>query len=154
MNFASKQRIFHTMSTSIDIEGKLRGYFAGQDDVSLAYLFGSHAANRPGPLSDVDVGVVLDDGFPPSEFLVRRLELIRELQRVLGHEVDVVVLNEATPLLAHRAIAQGKVVFSSNETFRVRFETKRVAEYLDTAYLRDEYNRALEKRAIEGKLFG
>lgn len=122
--------------------------------MSLVYLFGSHAANRAGPLSDVDVGVVFNDGVPSSEFLVLRLELIRELQPALGHDVDVVVLNEATPLLAHRAIAQGKVVFSSDETFRVRFETNRVAEYLDTAYLRDEYNRALERRVKEGKLFG
>ena len=142
------------MGTSVDIEGKLRAFFSSQKDVALAYLFGSEAAGRAGPLSDVDVGVVLEESFPPAEFLVRRLELIRELGRLLEREVDVVVLNEATPLLAHRAIARGNRVFSRDETFRVRFETTRVTEYLDTAYLRDEYNRVLEKRARERKLFG
>ena len=39
----------------------LEAYFAALDDVVLAYLFGSYARGQAGPLSDVDVAVLLND---------------------------------------------------------------------------------------------
>ncbi len=37
----------------------IQDYFAEQPDVELAYLFGSYTRNDAGPLSDVDVAVLL-----------------------------------------------------------------------------------------------
>ena len=36
-------------------------YFAALDEVVLAYLFGSHARGEAGPLSDIDIAVLLRD---------------------------------------------------------------------------------------------
>ena len=39
----------------------LRRYFKDKAQVKMAYLFGSMASERGGPLSDIDIGVLLDD---------------------------------------------------------------------------------------------
>jgi hypothetical protein len=79
--------------------------FAGEP-VVVAYLFGSLAQGDAGPLSDVDVAVLLGDNLPPGEALALRLQLMEALGRALCvGRVDVVVLNDAPYLLQHRVIS-------------------------------------------------
>jgi predicted nucleotidyltransferase len=78
-----------------------------------AYVFGSVAERRSHRASDVDVGILLDHGVYPDART--RFEAQVELRRHLspaavGREVDVVVLNDASPLLARRIIASGERV--------------------------------------------
>lgn len=40
----------------------LAEFFRGREEVDLAYLFGSRAANRAGPSSDIDLAISLRDG--------------------------------------------------------------------------------------------
>jgi len=79
--------------------------------VSAAWLFGSAAAGRLHEESDVDVGVLLDRRIHPAERdrFEARLALSSELADALGDRlVDVVVLNDASPLLARRIVAEGR----------------------------------------------
>lgn len=76
------------------------------------------------------------------------------LQPLVERTVDLVALNEATPLLSHRVIAGGERFLCRDETFRVRFETRRIMEYLDIRALDAEYDRVLTKRGLEGRLLG
>jgi predicted nucleotidyltransferase len=46
--------VAHELDTEALVE-----YFAGQDDVLAAYLFGSQACSKARPASDVDVAVLL-----------------------------------------------------------------------------------------------
>jgi len=47
----------------------LRDFFDAQDEVLLAYLFGSHATGQEYPLSDVDIGVLLSERVPHEKYL-------------------------------------------------------------------------------------
>ena len=40
---------------------RLRRFFADREEVAFAYLFGSVARGKSGPLSDIDVAVMCDD---------------------------------------------------------------------------------------------
>jgi hypothetical protein len=142
------------MVTLREIADGIRESLAARSEVMLAYVFGSRAREDAGPLSDVDVALALGPDVEASRHLRLRAELAESLGGVLDLPVEVVILNEAPPLLAHRAIARGKLVFSRSEAFRVRFETARIAEYLDTRVLDAEYNRALEERIRKGRLLG
>jgi predicted nucleotidyltransferase len=122
--------------------------FAGEP-VVVAYLFGSLARGDAGPLSDVDVAVLLEDNLTPGETLALRLQLMEAVGRALCVErVDVVVLNDAPYLLQHRVIRDGRVLFCRDELARVRYEFRVLRDYLDFRYYEDKYFRALEDRIL------
>lgn len=120
--------------------------------VVAAYLIGSQATGLAGPLSDVDLAVWIDDGLSPAARLDLRLAVADAAARALGtDEIDVVVLDDAPPLVRHRAIRDGVRLFSSDERARVRKETAAILEYLDTAQLRAILAAGQRRRLREGR---
>jgi len=101
-------------------------------DVIFAYLFGSQLSAEIGRLSDVDIAIYFDEALTKQERFNRMLKIGGELSSLLKRDdIDIVVLNDAYPLLAHRVIKQGKVIFSSDEKKRIDFEIRAVMNYLD-----------------------
>jgi predicted nucleotidyltransferase len=98
-----------------------------------AYGFGSVAEGRAHAESDLDIGVLLDRTVHPTDRA--RFEAQLQLRRYLspgsvGREVDLVVLNDAPPLLARR-IARGIRIYCDNPA-------------LDHAFQRDVQLRAAD----------
>lgn len=93
--------------------------------VSL-YIFGSVAEGRAHRESDLDIGVLLDRRSYPDEKsrFEQRLLLSTALSRIAGPAADVVILNDAPPLLGRAVVTRGKRVICRNED-------------LDHAYVRD-----------------
>ena len=105
--------------------------------VVLAYLYGSQARGDAGPLSDVDVAVLLGPDTQGDERFHRMLQLIGELASVFRRDdVNVVDLQEASPLLRHRVYRDGQLLYCRDDAERVRFETMALRDYIDTAPLR------------------
>ena len=124
------------------------------EGVIAAMLIGSQARGTAGPLSDVDVGVWHEPGLTPSARLDLRLALTDAAARALGtDEVDVVLLNRATPLMRHRAVRDGVRLVERDFRARVRFEARAILDYLDTKPLRAELARGMRNR-IEEDRFG
>jgi uncharacterized protein len=120
--------------------------------VVSALLFGSQATGKAGPLSDIDVAVWLDPVLGPAERHRVHLELMSAAARALASdEVQVVVLNEATPLLRHRVLRDGVRLVDRDPRARVRLETKALLEYLDTAALRATLASGVRHRIAEGR---
>ena len=88
---------------------------AASTQLVSAYLFGSYSAGRPHRESDVDLGVLLHHSQYPTarERFDTGLKLVGQLQAALGHEVDLVILNDAPPMLARRIVTAGIRVFCS-----------------------------------------
>lgn len=83
----------------------------GGPAVVSAYLFGSVAAGREHRESDVDLGILLDWGrhAAPEDRFAQRLRFAAELPAAVGgREVDVVILNDAPPLLARAIVTKGR----------------------------------------------
>jgi uncharacterized protein len=122
------------------------------EPVVSADLIGSHASGRPGPLSDIDVAVWLDPDLDPAERFAARMRLLNAAVAALGtDEVDLVVLNDAPPLLQHRARRGAIPLVERDRPRRVRFEADALVRYLDTARLREELARGLRHRLEEGR---
>jgi predicted nucleotidyltransferase len=84
--------------------------------VAAAYVFGSMAEGREHRESDIDLGVLFDRQVYPDER--SRFEAQVELRRHLspasvGRDVDIVVLNDASPVLG-RQIVRGERVFCAD----------------------------------------
>jgi uncharacterized protein len=88
-------------------------FLRGEGDVLLAYAFGSVAEGRAHRESDLDLAVLLDwDRIPSRDGRGRRqIELIAKLVGALGfNEVDLVLLNDAPPLLAREIVRRGALL--------------------------------------------
>lgn len=119
--------------------------------VRLAYLFGSHAAGRARADSDIDVAVLLDGSLSAEERFEERMHLIGELQTLFRtDDVDIVILNEAAPLLAFEVLRNGKLLYCVDPNDRVEFQVRTVREYEDTAPLRKLLAEKLEQRIRAG----
>ena len=122
------------------------------EEIIAAYLFGSYATPRESPLSDLDIAVLLDSRFPSSSYLDKQIELLTYLSQIMGTDrVDVAILNRASPLLAHRILRDGRLLFSKDESQRIYFQTRAIDLYLDTEPARRESDRQLIQRIKEGQ---
>ena len=101
--------------------------------ICALYLFGSQATGKQGPLSDVDVAVLLDEKrISPKSFFRFRLDLIVAATGACRRpDVDVVILNEATPVLKYEVVRNGRVIYERDHASRIEFEAGAVQHYLD-----------------------
>lgn len=132
-----------------DLRTRLREALEREPDVLVAYLFGSHARGTSGPLSDVDVAVLLSDDADPFK---RRLDLIGAVSRIVGDErTDVVVLNEVPVALEFRVLRDGQELVCRDEVARVRHHRDTVIRYIDMTPMRRELERGTRNQVTEGR---
>jgi predicted nucleotidyltransferase len=128
---------------------------AGHGEIQVAYVFGSVARGRTRPDSDIDVAVLLRRRLPPSRALRYRLQLAGELGAALERDdVQVVILNEASPLLAHRVLSNGIVVYERSRPDRVRFQVETARRYEDLIPTLERYVARLKQDVRDGRLSG
>lgn len=111
--------------------------------VVAAMLIGSQARGEAGPLSDVDHAVWHEPDITDSkQQLDLQLSLTKAaLDALETDEVNVLMLNQATPLLQHRAIRDSAQLVERDRTQRVRFETRAVLEFLDLKPLYEQFGQ-------------
>ena len=120
-----------------------------EKDVIFAYLFGSRARGKATALSDVDIALFLEETAISPD---RKLELIELLMDVLKtDEIDLVILNDATPSIVHSVVRDGKLLFSRDEKRRIEFIARAQKEYMDMEYYWRKYFSKLKGRIKEGK---
>jgi len=126
----------------------LAARLAEHPEIVFAHLFGSRGRGDERPDSDWDVAVYLDPALSDPERFKLRCRLAAELDD-LG-EVDVVVLNDAPPLLAHRAL-MGRRILVRDLVSLVRYQVRTIARSEDERYWRELHWRALRQRIEEGR---
>ncbi|MGH2821936.1 MAG: type VII toxin-antitoxin system MntA family adenylyltransferase antitoxin, partial [Thermoleophilaceae bacterium] len=121
------------------------------DGVVSAYLFGSQATGRTGPLSDIDLAIYVDPrASADHRDAIQILLANRAAEALDSGEIDVVLLNEAPPLLRHRSIKDGILLVERDPVARVRLETEGLLYYLDTSPLRATLAEGRRRRIAEG----
>jgi len=120
--------------------------FENEKNILVAYLFGSYARGYETLQSDVDIAVLLSE--VPEKLLEYYLHLERKLAEALEKDVDLVFLNDASPLLKYQVIKYGRLLFSRNERVRVTFEAKSLCEYLDFSRALKRYDECFMKRIL------
>jgi predicted nucleotidyltransferase len=120
--------------------------------VVAASLIGSQASGSAGPLSDVDLAVWLLPEMRRGQRHDLALALRDAASEALGTpEVDLVVLNDASPLMRHRAMQTGVRLVERERAHRIRLETRGLLDYLDTAPLRATLADGVRRRIKEGR---
>jgi predicted nucleotidyltransferase len=103
-------------------------------EVLEAYLFGSLATGAAHAHSDIDVAVYLADPQPASSPFGYAADLAADLMAALKtSRVDVVLLNDAPPLLYHRVLRDGHRILSRDlraTTTREGYALSRYCDYV------------------------
>lgn len=116
-------------------------------EIDLAYLFGSVARGKAGPLSDIDIAVLFGNDVPENEHTARQGRLVSDLMLVLKRsEIDVAVLNRAAPLFKFLVVGEGRLIYSATNLVRIKFEVSARRDYFDTDKIRRMQNDALARR--------
>ena len=132
---------------------QLTAYLVNQEDVLAAYLFGSQVTGKVRPDSDIDVSLLLSEPDKMERF-ERRLEMMHEISGICGTEADVIILNDATAVLAHQILRTGRLFYESDRRARVAFEVRAGRDYADLKPFREFFRRGMLKEIKEGQLGG
>ena len=119
--------------TEITIE-KIISLFRSYPFIAAAYQFGSTVRGQEGPLSDLDIAILVDEEQAPAGVELLRIELLLayELQKQLDIlEVDLITLNHQRLTMQHAVLRTGKLIYDANPKYRIRFSQRVIQAYLD-----------------------
>jgi predicted nucleotidyltransferase len=120
------------MTTGPTLSLALGAYLEPREEVLEAYLFGSQATGSAQAHSDVDVAVYVGEPCPPASVFGYAADLTAALMRALRtSRVDVVLLNEASPLLYHRVLRDGVRILSRDLRATTTREGRALSRYCD-----------------------
>lgn len=129
---------------------RLRRLLLAEPSVDFACLFGSRAGGAARADSDWDVAVHLDSRMSSAQ----RFDLRRRLSASLSgpHEarVDLVVLNDAPALLAHRALS-GESIITRDRAAYARFLVRTMGALDDERHFRAVHTSERQRRLREGR---
>jgi len=112
----------------MEILDRLKHQAAEWPELKLAVLFGSTARGKARPKSDVDLGILLDPYSPELRFQVEA-----DLGRAAGRPVDVVLLDDAPPLLRFEIAREGVLLFQRDDHRWTDFKAKAMVDWWDWA---------------------
>ncbi|MCD6521485.1 nucleotidyltransferase domain-containing protein [Candidatus Calescamantes bacterium] len=141
-----KNLIRHNLNSLLS---ELKERLEKEKDIIFAYIIGSYAKGKRCPLSDFDIAVYIENN---QEIFDRKISLNSLITDILKtDEVDLIILNEASPLFIHHSLRNGKLLFSKDEKKRISFLVKNLKEYFDMQYYYERFKKGILKRIEEGK---
>jgi predicted nucleotidyltransferase len=123
------------------ISSILRGY----PEIELAFLFGSYAGGTATAESDMDIAILCRQA--PS--FDRSQEIRSALCAGMKREVDLVVLNGASPILRMQVLKKG-IILLDNASVYEDFFVRTTGEYDDLKRVRN----GIEERILRGGIGG
>jgi len=117
----------------INIE-KIDSLFKNCSFIVAAYQYGSTVRGQEGPLSDLDIAILIDEEQAPSGIELLRIELLLayEIQKQFNiPKVDLITLNHQPLNMQHAVLRTGILIYDANPRSRIRFTQKIIQDYLD-----------------------
>jgi hypothetical protein len=123
----------------------LKTFFSERQEILLAFLFGSFTSKRMRPSSDVDIGIL----FKTVPNIDTTNNVTEELSSLLQREVDLVVLNHASPVLKMQILKNGILLYASDRKHFHHFFTDTVNQYDDLKRIR----KNCEESILKGRIY-
>ncbi|OGW99834.1 MAG: hypothetical protein A2Y00_06590 [Omnitrophica WOR_2 bacterium GWF2_43_52] len=118
-----------------------------RDNSLLAiYLFGSRASGKARKYSDIDIAALYDEKVDKKEYTDKRIEIMTAVSELLDREVDVVVLNQAPPILKYHILKYGMRLYERSNRQEHSFEVQAIQEYFDFLPIRNRMEQGLIKK--------
>lgn len=124
----------------------IRDFYSDRDDVAAVYIFGSLLGSTYSEQSDIDVGVLYQPGSTPV--FERRMHEQAELCDHLKVQVDLIPLNQVSPILGYQVLKYGECVLCRDPSAAGLFFVRTLNEYFDLKRNRQIIERSLHKLRI------
>lgn len=111
----------------------LEPIFKDYSYIAAAYLFGSHASGKAGPLSDVDIAILLKRDAPRGRDLIHEEDHLayRVGKALKVNDVDVIDINNKSLIFQHNILKSGIIIYDGDPPFRIRFESYVISHFCD-----------------------
>lgn len=124
---------------------KTVSFFNGRKDASLVFVFGSFVRNELTAASDIDLGVYFYN--TPDIYQINAIK--EDLCALLKRDVDVVVLNDASPIIKMQVLKNGILVFEAAPNNYSSFYGDTVKQYDDLKLIR----KNCEDNILKGRIY-
>ena len=140
------------METKSEVTARIAEVLEPRREILEAYLFGSHGRGAGQAHSDVDIAVFIDERPAEPGLFGYQSELTATLMSALGtNSVDVVILNDAPPLLYHRVLRDGQRLLSRDLQATTVREGRALSRYCDFVPLLDKIDATLGAAGSHGE---
>ena len=117
----------------------IRGVLRRHPEIKLCIIFGSVAAAKDSPHSDVDIAVAAEQPLSGDRYL----ELIEEFSAATGREIDLVDLACAAGLILNQALSTGTVLQNQDKSLYAHLISRML---FDQADMMPYHDRILQER--------
>ncbi len=132
-------------SIPAEIESLAKEFFATITGIRLGFLFGSAVKGRLTSESDIDIAILFEK--IPDAFRIHQLSQI--IGQKLKREIDLVVLNQASPILRMQVLKNGTLISSGDSMSYSDFFTDTIKQYEDLKRIR----RPIEENILKGRIY-
>ena len=91
------------------IKNEIINYFKEQPEIVTIYLFGSTVSSSNKKSKDIDIALLIKNKFKEN---IDSLSIMTDLSSILNKDVDIIIMNDASPLLSYEIRKKGKIIFS------------------------------------------
>jgi predicted nucleotidyltransferase len=135
----------------MDIIKKCKSILMDYEDIIFAYIFGSYVQGRMRKDSDIDIAIYLKNDMDIQTYLDIKMQLSDSCRK----EVDLVILNDATPFLKYQIYKNNILLFSRDKSIETSYKVKTLFEYNDMKrYLDLSYAKTIDRLKEEVEMDG
>ena len=114
-------------------------------EIALAYQYGSSLESAKKDPNDIDIGILLN-----CEVMAeRRFEILEKIARTLqkehNKEIDVAVMNQASPMLCYQVLKKGKLIYGDKKVAK-EFLVRTLTRYFDYLFMHQYFVDRMKKR--------
>jgi len=132
-----------------DLKRVIEDLFKNYGEIQLAYLYGSYAKGNQTEFSDIDIGIVIKENFKASPLYFAELSSTIEKQFNYKINIDLRILNNATPRFLFQVINNNILLFVKNRRFMHEFELKVLSTYQEIKPMLDMYDKIYIMEALK-----
>lgn len=107
----------------------------GYPEVIAVILYGSHAKGKAGPLSDIDIAVIIKD---------KNIEA--EIGSLSSNKLDVVPFHRLPLYIQFDVLRDGKILFCRDKKYLKKLKEKVMREYLEMSQMYRRFERRIMSR--------
>lgn len=135
--------------TNEELKKQIASYCATRPEIVACYLFGSRAAGKERPGSDVDVAFLLDSAIRADAYFNLKMTYLSGLGAVLRLDIHPLIMNDAGEVVLEQVFRKGLPVYGSDSLECVRFRMFQCSLIAEFAPIRDRMEDKLFRKYKE-----
>jgi len=132
------------------INSQLEDFFKTKKDIIAVYLYGSYVKGKTTRRSDIDLAILLRPRHKRQPTTDLEIRFATQIQKIIREvEVEIRILNSAPLFFQYKVISSGQLIFCSDYSERIEYESDLISRYFDFKPLLDYYNKCMYKNIKE-----